>query len=112
MRVAVAGAAIMLDGRFLGGTPPGIGVHLRRALRHGSRRVAIVFASAVARAATVPFWILAIGAMPLSLPPPWVDADGPARAAAGLHLDDASGYRHSEHRAALRPRLRDIPGLA
>src|ERR1700719_768499 len=67
-------------------------------------------AIAVVKAATVPFRILAIGAMPLSLPRGGVKAAAPARAAAGLQPADASGRRHSEHRAALRPRLRAIPG--
>jgi hypothetical protein len=48
---------------LLGGTPPGIGLRLRSALRQ----------IAVAKAATVPFRILAIGAIPLSLPRGRVD---------------------------------------
>ena len=48
---------------LLGGTPPGIGLRLRSALRQ----------IAVAKAATVPFRILAIRAIPLSLPRGRVD---------------------------------------
>jgi hypothetical protein len=102
MLAAIASAAIMLDG-----------ADCWAARRQG---LASAFGArfdmiAVAKAATVPFRILAIGAMPLSLPRGGVDAAGPARAAAGLQPADASGRRHSEHRAALRPRLSDIPRL-
>ena len=48
-------------------------------------------AIAVVKAATVPFRILAIGAMPLSLPRGGVDAAAPTRAATGLQLAMAPG---------------------
>ena len=115
MLAAIASAAIMLDG-----------ADCWAARRQGLASVfgarfdievdafAIsVLAIAVVKAATVPFRVLAIGAMPLSLPRGGVDAAGPARAAAGLQPADASGRRHSEHRAALRPRLKATsPGWA
>ena len=80
--------------RLLGGTPPGIGLRPRSALRRdrgregrdgsvsnpSDRRDAATFTSR------------------------WSGCAGPARAAAGVQPADASGRRHSEHRAALRPR--------
>ena len=101
MLAAIANAAIMLDGADC----------------WAARRQGLASASgagfdmiAVAKAATVPFRIPAIGAIPLSLPRGgWM-----LPALRGLLPTcnaDASGRRHSEHRAALCLRFSDIPRL-
>ena len=75
MLAAIANAAIMLDGADC----------------WAARRQGLASASgagfdmiAVAKAATVPFRIPAIAAIPLTLPRGGMDAAGPARAAADL----------------------------
>lgn len=92
MLAAIADAAIMLDGADRWATRRQ-GLASAFGARFEMEVVAFaisLLAIAVVKAAAVPFRVLSIGAMPLSLPRGGVDAAGPAPAAAGLQPADAS----------------------
>jgi hypothetical protein len=114
MPASIAGAAIILDGTDCWATRrQGLASAFGARFDMEVDAFAIsVLAIAVVKAATVPFRVLAMGNDAAIFTRGRVDAGGTAPAVAGLQPADTSGRPHSEHRAALRPRLRDIPGWA
>jgi len=112
MLAAIADAAIMLDGADRWATRrQGLASAFGARFDVEVNAFAIsVFTITVVKAAAVPFWVLEIGAMRyLYLAVGWML---PAtRRPLPACSPPTRARRHSEHRADLRPRLRDIPGL-